>query len=106
MRFFLLVQISDSGQVRVDDDGRLIIYVADRNNSGTYTCVAENVAGRTEKSFEMVVTSKFFSLQLGSLLSSERKTKRTILFSCCVNNRGRKRRGDQNVNLSNVTHDQ
>ncbi|XP_017770626.1 PREDICTED: tyrosine-protein kinase-like otk [Nicrophorus vespilloides] len=50
--------ISDSGDVKVDDDGRLILDSVKRDNAGTYTCVAENVAGKTEKSFQLVVTTK------------------------------------------------
>lgn len=58
-RLHLLVQISDSGQVRVDDDGRLIIERVEKENSGNYTCAAENIAGKTEWTMNLVVTSKF-----------------------------------------------
>lgn len=50
--------MSDSGEVRVDDDGRLIIENVRATNAGNYTCVAENVAGKTEMGFELIVTSK------------------------------------------------
>lgn len=42
----------------MDDDGRLIIEHVRVENAGNYTCVAENVAGKTEMGFELIVTSK------------------------------------------------
>lgn len=50
--------ISDSGEIRVDDDGRLLIDAVKVEHGGNYTCVAENIAGKTEKSVEIIVTSK------------------------------------------------
>ncbi|RZC31862.1 tyrosine-protein kinase-like otk [Asbolus verrucosus] len=50
--------VSDSGEIRVDDDGRLIIDSAKAEHAGNYTCVAENIAGETEKVVELIVTSK------------------------------------------------
>lgn len=50
--------MSDSGDVRVDDDGRLIIEAVKVENAGNYTCVAENIAGKMEKPFELIVTSR------------------------------------------------
>ncbi|XP_045463115.1 tyrosine-protein kinase-like otk [Harmonia axyridis] len=47
--------VSDAGEVKVDDDGRLIIAKVDLKHSGNYTCAAENVAGRTERSIELIV---------------------------------------------------
>ncbi|XP_056630465.1 tyrosine-protein kinase-like otk [Diorhabda sublineata] len=49
--------ISDSGEIRVDD-GRLIIENIKFENAGRYKCVAENIAGKTEKSVEVIVTAK------------------------------------------------
>ncbi|KAG5887633.1 hypothetical protein JTB14_030903 [Gonioctena quinquepunctata] len=49
--------ISDSGEIRVDD-GRLIIENAKVENAGNYKCVAENIAGKTEMSVELMVTTK------------------------------------------------
>lgn len=42
----------------MDDDGRLIIENVKADNAGNYTCVAENLAGKTENAFELIVTSK------------------------------------------------
>ncbi|CAH0547715.1 unnamed protein product [Brassicogethes aeneus] len=50
--------ISDSGDVKVDYDGRLIIEKAQLSHSGFYSCVAESVAGKVVKTFELVVTTK------------------------------------------------
>lgn len=50
--------ISDSGKVKVDDDGRLIIENVLHENAGKYICVAENFAGKTERSVNIIVTSK------------------------------------------------
>lgn len=50
--------ISDSGKVRVDDDGRLIIDSAQLENAGNYSCVAQNIAGKTEMSVELIVTTR------------------------------------------------
>ncbi|KAF5297401.1 hypothetical protein FQR65_LT01332 [Abscondita terminalis] len=50
--------ISDSGNVRVDDDGRLIIQNLQPEHKGDYKCVAENVAGRSEETIKVIVTSK------------------------------------------------
>lgn len=55
---FSTFQISDKGPIHVDDDGRLIITEVMETYAGKYTCVAENLAGKTEKSIELVVTSK------------------------------------------------
>ncbi|KYB28864.1 Tyrosine-protein kinase-like otk [Tribolium castaneum] len=49
--------VSDSGEVRVDD-GRLIIEKVRMDHAGNYTCVAENMAGKTEKIIELVVLNK------------------------------------------------
>lgn len=51
--------VSDSGPVRVDET-RLIIEAARAvDDSGNYTCVAENMAGTRMASFKLVVSSKF-----------------------------------------------
>ncbi|CAG9864509.1 unnamed protein product [Phyllotreta striolata] len=49
--------ISDMGDIRVDD-GRLIIDKAKLQDAGRYKCVAENLADKTEKTVEVVVTTK------------------------------------------------
>jgi hypothetical protein len=50
--------VSDSGPVRVDET-RLIIEAARAvDDSGNYTCVAENMAGTKMASFKLVVSSK------------------------------------------------
>ncbi|CAG9824276.1 unnamed protein product [Phaedon cochleariae] len=49
--------ISDSGDIRVDD-GRLIIDSVRAENAGIYKCVAENIAGKTESTVELIVTMK------------------------------------------------
>ncbi|KAJ8929669.1 hypothetical protein NQ314_017619 [Rhamnusium bicolor] len=49
--------ISDTGDIRVDD-GRLIIDNITMDNGGKYKCVAESIAGKTEHSVEIIVTSK------------------------------------------------
>ncbi|XP_050311657.1 tyrosine-protein kinase-like otk [Anthonomus grandis grandis] len=49
--------ISDRGDIYVDD-GRLIITKVKQSDAGKYTCVAENVAGKTEKMVDIVVTTK------------------------------------------------
>ncbi|XP_066148461.1 tyrosine-protein kinase-like otk [Euwallacea fornicatus] len=54
--------ISDRGDIYVDD-GRLIIAKAKIAHMGKYTCVAENIAGKTEKSVNVVVTTKPIVLQ-------------------------------------------
>ncbi|XP_063911044.1 tyrosine-protein kinase-like otk [Zophobas morio] len=50
--------ISDSGEVKVDDDGRLIIDSVKMSQAGNYTCVAENMASKTEETVELIVLSK------------------------------------------------
>ncbi|KRT79751.1 Immunoglobulin, partial [Oryctes borbonicus] len=42
----------------VDDDGRLIIERIQKENTGNYSCVAENIAGRTEWTMNLFVTTK------------------------------------------------
>lgn len=50
--------VSDAGPVRVQDD-TLIVAKARRNtDEGNYTCVAENMAGSTEMSVQVVVSCK------------------------------------------------
>ncbi|KAL3284491.1 hypothetical protein HHI36_018652 [Cryptolaemus montrouzieri] len=49
--------VSDAGEIKVDDDNRLIIPTVKLEHSGNYTCVAENIAGKTEKFVELIVTT-------------------------------------------------
>lgn len=53
------LQVSDSGEVKVDDDGRLIIEKVTAEQAGTYTCVAENMAGKVERKVELIVTCMY-----------------------------------------------
>lgn len=46
----------------MDDDGRLIISKIVLQHSGNYTCVAENVAGRTERAIELIVISEYLKI--------------------------------------------
>lgn len=57
------MQISDSGQVRVDD-GRLIIEKIQKDNAGNYSCVAENLVGKTEWTIDLIVTSKYIIVNI------------------------------------------
>lgn len=50
-------QISDTGSIRTDD-GRLVVENVKVEDAGNYTCVAENIAGRTSKELNLIVTSK------------------------------------------------
>lgn len=63
------MKISDSGEIKVDEDGRLIIEKVKHQDAGKYTCVAENTAGRTEKSIELIVTSKLQLLLSFNIIS-------------------------------------
>ncbi|XP_013793895.2 inactive tyrosine-protein kinase 7-like [Limulus polyphemus] len=47
--------LSDSGRIRVED-GRLIINDVKQIDSGSFTCVAENLAGEKRKKIELFVT--------------------------------------------------
>ncbi|GLV45808.1 off-track [Carabus blaptoides fortunei] len=49
--------ISDSGTTRVDD-GRLIIDKVESTDAGKYTCVAENMASKSETAVTLIVTTK------------------------------------------------
>jgi PTK7 protein tyrosine kinase 7 len=50
--------VSDSGEIRVDDDGRLMIDSVKMEHAGNYSCAAENIAGKTEETVGLVVLSK------------------------------------------------
>lgn len=51
--------ISDSGAVRVQDNTLIVANARKDEDEGSYTCVAENMAGETEISAQVVVSSKF-----------------------------------------------
>lgn len=50
--------ISDSGQVRVQDDTLIIAKARPDSHQGNYTCYAENMAGTTHMSVRVVVSCK------------------------------------------------
>lgn len=51
--------ISDSGSVRVQDNTLIIGKAKATDNNGNYTCVAENLAGETELSVQVTVSSEY-----------------------------------------------
>ena len=52
--------ISDSGPVRVQDNTLIIGKARLAEDGGNYTCVAENLAGVTEMTVQVVVSSEYF----------------------------------------------
>ena len=43
-------------RLNVSEDGKeLTIFVADVDDKARYTCIAENIAGETEKSFDLEI---------------------------------------------------
>lgn len=50
--------ISDSGPVRVQEDTLIISKAKRSTHEGNYTCVAENLAGTTDASVEVIVSCK------------------------------------------------
>lgn len=50
--------ISDSGPVRVQDNTLIVAKARIGEDDGNYTCVAENMAGETDISAQVVISSK------------------------------------------------
>lgn len=55
--------ISDTGSVRVQDNTLIIAKAEMGKDDGNYTCVAENLAGETDISVQIVISSKFMILR-------------------------------------------
>lgn len=53
--------VSDSGPVRVQDNTLVIAKARINEDEGNYTCVAENLAGETDMTVEVMVTGKYTS---------------------------------------------
>lgn len=51
--------ISDTGPVRVQDNTLIIASARMNEDDGNYTCVAENLAGETDISVQIVISSAF-----------------------------------------------
>ena len=51
--------ISDSGPTRVQDGTLIISNAKSPNNEGNYTCIAENIAGETEMSVQVIVSCEY-----------------------------------------------
>ena len=51
-------QADSSGRVSVGDEGTLTVDSITRDDLGTYTCAARNVAGETRRSSEVTVTTE------------------------------------------------
>lgn len=56
--------ISDTGPVRVQDNTLIIAKARMNEDDGNYTCVAENLAGETDVTFQMVISSTFKYLRV------------------------------------------
>jgi len=52
--------ISDTGPVRVQDETLIIAKARMGEDDGNYTCTAENLAGETDTSVQIVISSKFY----------------------------------------------
>lgn len=50
--------ISDAGQVRVQDNTLIIAKARLDEDPGNYSCVAENLAGNSEMTVQVIVSSK------------------------------------------------
>lgn len=50
--------ISDSGPVRVQDNTLIVAKARKGEDDGNYTCIAENMAGETDISARVVISSK------------------------------------------------
>lgn len=74
--------ISDRGDIYVDD-GRLVIQKVKSSDAGKYTCVAENIAGKTTKAVEIVVTTKPSLLQGPSSVTVDENEKSVL--TCAYN---------------------
>lgn len=51
--------ISDTGPVRVQDNTLIIARARIGEDDGNYTCVAENLAGETDISVQVIVSSRY-----------------------------------------------
>ncbi|PSN56695.1 Hemicentin-1 [Blattella germanica] len=54
--------VSDSGPVRVDETRLIIEAARAADDTGNYTCVAENMAGTKMASFNLIVSSEYAAL--------------------------------------------
>lgn len=54
--------ISDSGPVRVQDNTLIVAKARIGEDDGNYTCVAENMAGETDISAQVVISSKRYDV--------------------------------------------
>ncbi|XP_076264901.1 tyrosine-protein kinase-like otk isoform X2 [Rhynchophorus ferrugineus] len=74
--------ISDRGEIYVDD-GRLIINNVTLSDAGRYTCIAENMAGKTTKFVNIVVTTLPELLQGPSSITVDENDKSVL--TCLYN---------------------
>lgn len=54
--------ISDAGPIRVQDNTLIIGKAQINEDDGNYTCVAENLAGETDMSVQVVISSEYQTL--------------------------------------------
>lgn len=66
--------ISDTGPVRVQDNTLIIAKARMAEDDGNYTCVAENLAGETDISVQIIISSKFKCL-INCLIKHNNKNK-------------------------------
>ena len=55
-------EISNGEKYKVQNDGSLVISVADENDSGQYTCTADSIAGKDSVSSTVQVKGLYFLL--------------------------------------------
>lgn len=61
--------ISDTGPVRVQDNTLIIARARMNEDDGNYTCVAENLAGETDISVPIIVSSKLTAAKVAHATS-------------------------------------